>query len=101
VLATIGSPPLQQVIDISADYTATTDDKVINVDTTSGDVTVDLYTISGNTGLELTIRKKVAANILTIQADGSELINGFNTLVITSQYTTRSLLAFSDEWGIV
>lgn len=100
VLATIGSPPLPRQIDIDADHLATTDDFTINVDTTSGDVDVTLYTISGNISGVLQIRKKVAANTLNIIADGTDKINSASTLVVTSQYEVNRLTVFSDEWGI-
>lgn len=100
IIATLGSPPLRRQIDIDSDYTATLDDYGINVDTTSGDINIDLYTLLGNTTKELLIRKKVAANSLTITANGSDMVNGTPFITITSQYTVRIITAFSDEWGI-
>lgn len=63
----------------TGNYTLTSDDEIILVDTTSGDVTISAPTAVGNQGKEWTIIKIVAANKVVIDPDGSETISGNST----------------------
>lgn len=102
-----GSITVAQALDDTKDlsfsdspYTVLTTDRVLNVDATSGNVTLNLYAISGNEGRWLEIRKSdSSSNTITLDGNGAETINGAATLVISSQYAVEKVRVLSSEWG--
>src|SRR5690606_3377141 len=60
----------------TANATLTTNENVVLADTTSGNITLTLPSVSGNTGVVFHIKKTVTANTLTIAASGSDTIDG-------------------------
>lgn len=66
---TPSSAALSVVTKTSA-YTATTSDRIIQVDATTASFNITLFSASGNSGLELTINKITSANAVTV-TDGS------------------------------
>jgi len=88
------------IIEINEDYTVTINDGMIDVDTTNGNVNITLYTIVGNLTRELKVRKSdSSSNTITLTAEGSEKINGAATLLISSQFTTETIIVLSTEWA--
>ena len=84
------------VDDKSSNYTITSSDrgKVINVDATSGDVTLTLTAAATlGDGFWCYVRKADASvNAVIIDPDGSETVNGSATLSLTTQYDQRLLV---------
>jgi hypothetical protein len=69
---------------------------------TSGNITVNLPVIANNIGREIIIKKTdSSANIVTIDANGSETINGALTNVLTKQDSTLHLVAATSGWQVV
>lgn len=97
---------------VSAAYTATEDDYLILVDATSAPVTVTLPPVADakKVGSDKTVGRMYrvmkidgAANAVTVDADGSETINGSANLSLgTTQYADCLLVAAEDaaasEW---
>jgi len=81
-------------------YAATVDDEIILVDATSASFTLTLFTAVGNSGKHLVIKKINSANIVTIDANSSETIDGLLTRVLNGQ--EESIVIFSDgsNWKI-
>lgn len=86
------------IVTKTATYTATTDDDVILC--TSGTFTVTLYTAVGNAGKRIEI-KNTGSGQITIDADGSETIDGAATLGPFDQYFSYSLVSDGANWIIV
>ena len=86
------------VVNKTAAYTATLADDFITVDTSSGSVTVTLPAVATTTGHEYNIVKITAANTLTVDAAGAELINGATTITTTTQWATIRLVSNGTYW---
>jgi len=85
-----------------ANYVALTTDNVIEVDCSTGDVTVTLYSAS-NAGKHLYIRRvDASANLVIVDGDGADTINGAATVELASQYDSVHLYVSSaSSWGIL
>ncbi|OQW48868.1 MAG: hypothetical protein A4C66_05940 [Nitrospira sp. HN-bin3] len=76
---------------VSAATTLTEWDDSVDVDTTSGNITVTLPPAASVPGKQYHIKKSVAANTLTVDGNGSETIDGAATLAWTTQYQSYLL----------
>ena len=95
----------------SANFTVWTDDAtgspkdVYLVTTGSSTITVSLPTATtgdASTGRVVTIMKADAgAGSVTIDADGTEEINGSTTVSLSSQYNYRTLVSDGTEWFVI
>lgn len=65
----------------------------------SGSQTINLYTAVGNSGREITI-KNISTNSITIDANGSETIDGSATATITTQYASITVVSDGSNWFI-
>jgi hypothetical protein len=86
----------------SAGYTLTSSDSVVLGDATSAGFTVTLpnATTAGN-GREYTVKKiDSSANAVTIGTTASQTIDGASTVVISVQYDSITVVAFSGAWYI-
>lgn len=81
-------------------YTTTNADGVISVDATSASFTVTLVTASGNAGLTQTFKKINAANVVTIDANGSQTIDGLTTYALSAQWSWVTLVSDGANWLI-
>lgn len=71
------------------------------VDATLAVVTVTLPAVSGNAGLEYTIKKiDGSANAVTIDGNGAETIDDSTTKVLSSQYDSATVVCDGTEWWI-
>ena len=98
-----GAASTSGVVDeISTAYTVTVGDgaKLLNVDATSGAITVTLLAAAtAGDGFEITIKKSDAsANAVTVDGNGAETIDGAATQVISEQYGTVSLRSDGAAW---
>ncbi len=87
------NPPLSgvsagiNIITITADYTVLTSDDMINVDATSGPITVTLPAILERLGREIMVKKIDSSfNTVAVDGNGSETIDEGLTAVLTIQY---------------
>lgn len=79
---------------ITATTTLTEGDDVVRVDTTSGSVTVNLPPARQVLGHKFLIKKVAAANTVTVDANGSDTIDGSGTLAWTTQYESYTIVAY-------
>lgn len=83
-------------------YTATADDFAIDVDATGGAVTITLPAVASSAGVMLHIRRvQSGGSNVTIQAAGAELINGANTVTLSSQYASRLIRCTGTDWAVI
>jgi len=81
---------------VSSTTTLTTDQDLILVNTSTGNVTVNLPTASGLKGKEYIIKKITSdANTVTVDPSGTETIDGNPTFIITADQ--ESLIIRSDD----
>ncbi len=90
---------------VTADTTLTCADYGIFVDTSAGDVTIDLPAVATVSTTTSTIVYRITkttsdANTVIIDGSGGETIRGATTLVLLYQYTTAVLGSDGDEWFV-
>lgn len=90
------------VINKTAAYTVTTSDrgKLITADATSAGYTIDLPTAaSAGDGFEIAVMKSdSSANVVTLDGNGSETINGSTTMALSTQYDVVRLRCNGTAW---
>lgn len=80
-------------------YTALSSKRTIAVDTSGGNVTVNLPAAAGVAGQEWAVVKTTSdANTATVDGNGSETINGSLTQVIDQQWTMLTLKSIGTGW---
>jgi len=96
------SPGISNVVTKTSDYTATTADDTILVDCTGDDVTITLYTASGNAGRNLSVKLiDNSGNTLTIDGNGAETIDGSTTIDLTTTYAAVRLQSDGTSWWLL
>lgn len=97
-----GSFPVLAVASKSANYTVLTTDRgaVILVDASSGAVTITLLPVAtAASGFSLWgVKIDSSANVVTLDGDGAETINGSPTLELTAQYDAAQLAGDGTAW---
>ena len=87
---------------VTASYTMSVDDSVVLVDASGGARTVTLKPARECEQKRITIKKiDSSGNAVTIDADGSETIDGAATKSLASQYNYIELVAEGGAWWIV
>jgi hypothetical protein len=82
-------------------YTAASTDDVIRCDTSGGGWTLTLFSAASLSGRRLTIIKTTSDfNVLTIDGDGSETINGSASTTLNTQYESVTLVSDGTNWVI-
>lgn len=86
----------------SSNYTITDGDGLttITVDSSGGDVTIDLPTVADNGDRVLIVKKIHADNIVTIDGESSETIDGALTYVLRVNDSSVTLQSDASEWHI-
>ena len=79
-------------------YTLNATDFTVYADTTAGSMTVTLPTAIGIAGRIYVIKKKVAANTLTINTTSSQTIDGATSWADTDQYATLMVQSDGANW---
>ena len=82
----------------SADYT-TAEGELVQVDTTSGSVTITLPVVS-NSGEQVTISKVAGGNDVTVSPQGGSTINGGASTIITTQWESITFVSNGVDWFI-
>jgi hypothetical protein len=86
----------------TADYTAQAHDYSIRVDATDGALTVTLPAAGSLPGKVFVVKKvDSSANAVTIDADGSEEIDGATTESLASQYDAITVQSNGTSWDIL
>ncbi len=85
---------------VSGSYTVQAGDYLVRVDASGGAATVSLP--AAEPGRQIIVKKTDSSgNTVTIDAAGSELIDGAGTKAITAQWQTYSLLGYEGGWAII
>lgn len=91
-----------QSVTKTANYTVTTSDRLIYADTSGGHITLALPAAASVTpNTVYSFEKTAAANVLTLDGDGSELINGSATLALTALRSRADLISNGTAWTSV
>lgn len=98
-----GGPSIGDIATISASTTLNSTYYTVLCNCTSGAITVTLPAAASNDGRVYNIKKiDSSANVVTIDANGSETIDDDTTLVIESQYTSVEIQSDGvSEWVVV
>jgi hypothetical protein len=90
------------VVSISSSTTISpTRETLYLIDTTGSGFTVFLPTAAGKTGLRVHLCKTATANTLTIDANGSETINGSLTAPIYKQNEVLTIVSDGTNWRVI
>jgi len=81
--------------------TATSGMYVVLCDCTSNAITVNLPTAVGNTSMIVIKKTDSSANSVTVDASGTQTIDGSLTAVISVRYVSLSLVSDGTNWSIV
>lgn len=94
---------IKQAVSKSANYTVTTSDRLINVDTSGGSVTLALPAIAGVAqNVPFSVVKAVSgSNNLVINPDGAETIEGASTYTLTALYSRIDFYSNGSEWKVI
>lgn len=83
-------------------YTILEADDIIMCDCTSGAITIVLLTAVGRIGKIIDIKKiDSSANVVTIDANGAETIDGAATKAISIQYDSYTIISDGTNWHII
>ena len=87
---------------ITTNDTLDESNEVVLCDCSSQNITINLPASSGNTGLVYTIKKiDSSTNIVTIDGNSAETIDGDTTKIINTQYDSITLVCSGTEWSII
>ena len=90
------------VVTITGNATLDADDTVVLCDASGGAFTVTLPAAAANETKRYFIKKiDATSNAVTIDANGSETIDGQATQVITIQYNSPQIVSDGTEWWII
>lgn len=84
----------------SSNYSMISSDDVIFTDSTNGALTIILPPASGNGGQELLVKRVAGTNLVTLQASGSETIDGLSSFSVNYQNESVSLVSNNLNWFI-
>lgn len=85
------------IVTKTSTYTATENDYTIVCD---GTFTLNLPTVSGTATGRVYVIKDVGTGVITIDPNGSEMIDGFTTLVMNTQWSTVTIQSDGTKWFI-
>jgi len=86
----------------TSSYVMTTADGTILADATSGAITITLPAAASAAETIFTIKKKdVTSNIVTVDANGAELIDGSTTYDLSTQYEAIKIQSDGSAWWII
>ena len=104
VAAEINSRPWANlsVKSISAAYTVADGDDIVLCNATTAAFTVTLPAVAVFSGRFFTLKKTDAsANVVTIDGNGAETIDGAATLALNAQYKSRTLYSDGTAWHVI
>ena len=90
------------VISVTANYTMNDIDVLIKGDATAGDITVTLLSAKAREGRRIIVKKTdSSANLVTIDPDGSETLDGAATISLTQQNAVREYISDGANWQLI
>jgi hypothetical protein len=92
------------VVTNSATYTEATTNgyKISKCNAAGGAIVANLPTAASTTGFVYTVKKiDATANTVTITANGADTIDGAGTAVISTQYTSVTIVSDGTTWSII
>jgi len=93
---------LKTITNGDSPYTALVTDHTILADASSGAITINLPTAVGLGGFHLRIKKiDATVNIITVDGNGSQTIDGALTYALFSQYGAVQLISDNANWQII
>ena len=93
---------LINVVTKTTTYTALSTDRYILADVTAGGFTITLPTAASIDGVDYIVKKvDSTTNVVTIDANGAETIDGGSDLSIAQQYTSYTVVSDGSNWVIV
>jgi hypothetical protein len=99
--AAIISQQYKNYTSIDNDYTILDSDDIIFIDTETKSVSVEMPSANGLGGKELVIKKMTGNHQVTINASGSQTIDGNNVVFINYNYESIKLVSNNHNWFIV
>jgi hypothetical protein len=88
--------------EIISNYDMVLGDTVLLADATGGNITITLKpALECTEKLVIIKRLNSGANTVTIDANGTETIDGATTVVLNAQYDTTRIMAYGGSWWIV
>lgn len=100
--STTGNIPVNNIVTVTSNYTISSTDSVILADATSGPITINLPAASSLPKIIFYVKKiDSTSNAVTIDPNGSELIDGVTTKPITSMMTTYPFISNGLNWYIL
>ena len=98
----IGQPVSVATTTVTSDYTAVLEDYLILADCTAGAVTITLPACADSEGTSFVVKKTdVSVNVVTVDADSSETIDGATTQALASQYDSVTIVCDGTSWWII
>jgi hypothetical protein len=89
-------------ISVATTYTVSIYDAIIDGSAAGGAFTITLPTAVGNTGRLFIVKKTdSSANAVTVKGNGSELIDGANTSLLSTQYQCLEIYSNGTNWSTV
>lgn len=86
----------------TSDYTVLLSDTILLADCTTGNVTFTLPTTASASGRIFYFKKiDSSANLMIIQANGSEIIDSLNTQSTNTQFESFTVVSDSSQWWII
>lgn len=86
--------------DVSANFMATPLYRFLECDSTNGNFTVTLPAATRVHDMEITLKKVVAANTVTVNTLGGT-IDGAATTTLVAQWASKTLYSDGDNWYII
>lgn len=88
-----------EVVAVTADYTMLDIDLIVKADATGADVTVTLPSAKAREGRRAGVKKTdSSANLVVIDPDGTETIDGSTTISLTQENAYREMVSDGTNW---
>lgn len=98
--ATEPSDSYRNYTNVSSNYTLSTSDDVIFVDSSSSAVNVYIHTAANFGGKQITVKRIAGSNLVNIHASGTEKIDGQSIHTMYSLYQSLTLISNNTNWFI-
>jgi len=86
----------------TGNYTMVDTDLLIRGDATSGNITITLLTAASRKGRRVIVKKvDASANLVTIDAAGTETLNDNQTVGLTQKHASREYVSNGTNWDLV
>lgn len=97
-----GDGSVYDIKTVTSDYTVIDSDYTILVNATGGNITITLPSASSLQGSEFNIKKiDSSVNLVTVDGNGSETIDGSTTAIIETQYESITIQSDGSNWYII